>query len=514
MPDNSVSNKRIAKNSLFLSIRMIIVMCISLYTSRVILNVLGVEDYGVYNVVGGFVSMFAFLNTSMSNGIQRFYNYELGKNGENGANRVYQTSLLIQLLFGIIIVILTESVGLWYLHNKMVIPDGRMFAAEWVFQLSVISFLVIIIQVPYTAAVMAHEKMDFYAVVSVLDVVIKLVLVIILPYLSYDRLVGFGFVTFFVHVFDLVVYYVYCKKKFPEIKLNIKKYRKDKSLFASMLGFSGWNIFGSFSNMMRDQGVNLILNFFYGPVVNAARGVAMQVNGAVSNLVSSILTPVRPQVVQSYARNDLDRAMNLTFSISKFSLVFLMLIALPLCVEIDFILNLWLGVVPEHTQAFCIIILATSAILIPTGALATLVHASGIMMKYQVIGSFVKIVSVPIAFLLMKFGYAPEWALLMVLIFDAVGLVVGMFIVRSLMPFSIMSYFRKVIIPIIPVFIVSLTIEVILHIFIPNRVLSVWMVLIIGSLVTMALFYIVGISNDERKLLHNMIEGIINRKKF
>lgn len=379
MPDNSDSNKRIAKNSVFLSIRMVVVMCISLYTSRVILNALGVEDYGVYNVVGGFVSMFAFLNTSMSNGIQRFFNYELGKNGEVGANKVYRTSLLIQLLLGVVIVALTETVGLWYLHNKMVIPEGRMLAAEWVFQFSIIGFLLIIMQVPYTAAVMAHEKMDFFSVISIADAIIKLVLVVILPHVRYDKLVAFGVLSLLIILFDFIAYFVYCKKKFPEITLKKTESKFDRSLFGSMLGFSGWNVFGSFSNMMRDQGINLIINFFYGPIVNAARGIAMQVNGAVSSLASTILTPVRPQVIQSYARNELDRTMRLTFSISKFSLVFLMLLALPISVEVNFILNLWLGIVPEHSQAFCIIILATSATLIPMGALATFsFNSSGI----------------------------------------------------------------------------------------------------------------------------------------
>ena len=512
MSDHSVSNKRIAKNSIFLSVRMVIVMCISLYTSRVILQTLGVEDYGVYNVVGGFVSMFAFLNTSMSNGIQRFYNYELGKNGEDAACMVYRTSLFIQFALGIVIVLLTETVGLWYLHNIMVIPGERMFAAEWIFQISIISFLIIILQVPYTAAVMAHEKMDFYAIVSVLDAVLKLLLVLLLPHIGYDRLIIFGIITLLLHLVDFLLYYFYCKLKFKEITLKRGTARINRSLFGLMLGFSGWNVFGSFSNIMRDQGINLIINLFYGPIVNAARGVAMQVNGAVTNLVSSILTPVRPQVIQSYARNEMDRSMNLTYSISKFSIFFLMLLALPICVEVYPILHIWLGVVPDHSPAFCIIILATSAILVPTGALATLVHASGDMMKYQVIGGTVKLLAVPLAFIMLKLGYAPEWALIMVLVFDVVGLVVGMFIIKTIMPFSISIYLKRVVIPIIPVFLISLTIELLLKSFIANQVLSVFMVLIIGTVVSISTFYVIGVSKDEKKLLNSMIRSVLNKE--
>jgi O-antigen/teichoic acid export membrane protein len=512
MPDNSVSNKRIAKNSIFLSMRMVIVMIISLYTSRVILKTLGVEDYGVYNVVCGFVAMFAFLNTSMSNGIQRFYNFELGKNGDEGANKVYVTSLLIQLLLGVIIIILTESFGIWYLHSKMVIPECRMAAAEWIFQLSMVGFLVIIMQVPYTAAVMAHEKMDFYAVMSILDCVVKLGLVIFLPYLDCDKLIAFGIINLIINILNLFLYYCYCKKEFKEITLSRKR-NIEKSMFKSMLGFSSWNIFGSFSNMMRDQGINLILNFFYGPIVNAARGVAMQVNGAINNLLGSVLTPVRPQVIQSYARNELDRSMRLTFSISKFSLFFMVLLALPICVEMNYILHLWLGnVVPEHTQMFCIIILATTAILIPMGALATLVHASGKMVKYQLIGSTVKILSVPIAFVLMQIGCSPEWALISVLIFDAIGFFVGMFIIKTIMPFSIGKYITDVLIPILPVFIISLFVELMIHQYVENNIIRLLSVLVIGTIVSTSIFYSMAITKDEKLLLNGMFMGFIKRR--
>ena len=507
------NNTKIARNSLFLSIRMVFVMCISLYTSRVILQTLGVEDYGVYNVVCGFVSMFTFLNTSMSNGIQRFFNFELGKNGSDGANRVYVTSLLIQLLLGVVIIILVESFGLWYLHSKMVIPESRMDAAEWIFQLSMVGFLLVIFQVPYTAAVMAHEKMDFYAIVSILDAILKLILVILLPYVGYDKLITYGVFTLLLHLFDFLCYFIYCKKKFVEITLYHREEKKiNKSLFGSMLGFSGWNIFGSFSNMMRDQGVNLIMNLFYGPVVNAARGVAMQVNSAITNLVSSILTPVRPQVIQSYARNELDRSMRLTFSISKFSLCFLMLLALPICIKIDYILHLWLGeVVPEHSQMFCIIILATSAILIPMGALATLVHASGKMVKYQLIGSAVKILSVPIAYFMMKAGYSPEWALIAVLVFDGIGFVVGMLIIKTLMPFSIRNYMVSVILPLLPVFLLSLLVDISFSRFISNDLIGLLLILIVGTIVSLLLFYFMAVSRDEKNLLNGMVRGYLHK---
>lgn len=499
-----------------MSLRMVVVLCISLYTTRATLQILGVEDYGVYNVVCGFVSMFTFLNTSMSNGIQRFFNYELGKNGKEGANKVYITALAIQILLAIIIVVLTESVGLWFLHNKMVIPPDRMVAAEWIFQFSIITFLLVIMQVPFTAAVMAHEKMDFFAVMSVLDAVLKLAVVLLLPVLGTDKLIVYGLLLLGISVFNFGSYYIFSKVKFKELYLP-KKARVDRKMSKSMLGFSGWNLFGSFSNMMRDQGINVILNLFFGPVVNAARGIAMQVNSAVTQLVTSILIPVRPQVIQSYARSEMNRVMSLTYTISKFSLFFLTLMIVPLCVELSFILKIWLGEgIPEHTEAFIIIILLTTCILIPMSAQATLVHASGNMKNYQLIGSTVKILSVPIAYVMMKYGYAPEWALIMVLLFDAIGLVVGMFIIRTLMPFHIMEYTKKVLFPTIPVVIASLLSSWLIHITINNEILRLILVCIGSTLAALITIYFFCLSKREKELIIRFVYNkatFLNRRK-
>ncbi len=505
MGNNLESNKRIARNTFFMSARMVLVLFISLYTTRVVLRVLGVEDYGVYNVVCGFVMLFSFLNTSMSNGIQRFFNFELGKNGTDGANKVYVTALIIQLLLGFIVVILIESIGLWFLHHKMVIPEDRMFAAEWVFHFSVISFFVVILQVPYTAAVMAHERMDFFALISILNAFLKLLIVILIPYCKSDNLIVYGLALMIIALLEFFLYFIYSKKNFIELHIP-SKCVIDKRLFKSMLGFSGWNLFGSFSNIMRDQGINLIMNFFFGPIVNAARGVAMQVNSGVTGLVTSILTPVRPQVVQSYARGEIDRVMNLTYTISKFSLFFLLIISFPLCFEIDFVLTVWLGDnIPPHTQAFIIIILMTSAILIPMSSQAALVHASGKMRNYQVIGSIVKIISVPLAFILLKKGFEPEWALIMVLLFDAIGLVVGMFIIRSIMSFDIIEYFKKVFVPIIPVFIVAFCVCWFLHNSISSDLLRFILVLFVNSIISMSLIYLIGTTKEEKKIVIQLL---------
>ena len=512
MADNSVNNKRIAKNSLFLSIRMVIVLGISLYSTRIILRVLGIEDYGIYNVVAGFVSMFGFLNTSMSNGIQRFFNYELGKNGEEGVNRVFCTSVLIQLLLAVVIILLTESFGIWYMYNKMVIPDDRMVAAGWIFQFAIISFLFTIMQAPFTAAVMAHEHMDFYAVVSVLDAIIKLLVIFLIPIISLDHLIIYGLFIVLISFFNFIVYYIYCHLHFKEIRYH---FYFEKKQFRSMLGFSGWNLFGSFSNMMRNQGINLIINLFFGPVVNAARGVAAQINSGVTNLTTSILVPVRPQVIQSYAKGDLNRTMSLTYSISKFSLFFLFLLILPICIELNFILGVWLGDnIPEHTQSFCLIILVTTAVLIPMNALSTLVHASGNMRNYQVIGSVVKFLSVPCAYVMLYFGLEPEWAFIMVLVFDIIGFIVGLFIIRTLMPFSIISYVTRVFLPLLPVFTIGIFSSWFVHNMIDNNVARFLTVLFTGFVFSVLSFYYIALIRSERNLLAGFLSKILHKIKI
>ena len=509
MPDNSSSNRRLAKNSIFLTIRMVVVLFISLYTTRVVLKILGVEDYGVYNVVCGFVAMFAFLNTSMSNGIQRFFNYELGKNGEEGANKVYMTSLIIQALLALIIIILVESFGLWYLHNKMVIPAERMLAAEYVFQFSVLGFLFIIMQAPYTASVMAHEKMDFYAVVSILDAVLKLLLVLLLPYLHGDSLILYGVVMLMINVVNFMLYYIYSKRHFKEIRFH-KFY--DKGLFKSMLGFSGWNLFGSFSSIMQEQGINLVINFFFGPIVNAARGVATQVNAGLEGFVNNITMPVRPQVVQSYARGDKNRMMNLTFSISKLSCCVLMMMAIPVSVEIDYVLHIWLGDnIPEHAAAFTVIILFSSLVSNLNAAISNVVHATGKMKHYQFWSSIVKISSVPISFVVLKVYSQPELALLIVFICRTLGHIVGLFIVRTLVNMSLKQYTIKVIFPIVIVIALTLIIALGIKYSMHEGILRLISVTVASVITAGISLYCIALNKREKELSLQLLNGFISK---
>ena len=499
------NNKRIAKNSIYMSIRMVIVLCITLYTTRAILDVLGVEDYGIYNVVCGFVSMLAFLNTSMSNGIQRFFNFEYGKNGEAGANRVYNTALIIQSMLGIVILILAESLGLWYMYEKMVIPAERFYAALWIFQLSLISFLFIIMQAPYTAAVMAHEKMDFYAIVSVLDAVLKLGIVFVIPLLDGDGLIIYCILLSLISVLNFILYYVYCKKNFREIKFHIMF---DKALFRSMLGFSGWNVFGSFAGVMKEHGINLVLNLFFGPIVNAARGISYQINSGLQSFIGNIMTTIRPQLIQSYAKKEFGRTKTLMFSMSKFSCCFLYMIALPVVLELNFILKIWLGDnIPEHTQDFVIIVILISFINNLNSAVSAVVHASGRMRNYQLITSFISLLCIPSAYFGLKMGACPEFALLSILFFVAISQISAILILKTIIDLSVKEYLKMVIIPFL-LYAIPPTLASLLPILLMETgVVRFLATTTIGIGVSLLSIYALALSKSEKELALSIIKN-------
>lgn len=500
---NISANTRIAKNSVFMSIRLILVLGITLYTTRAVLKVLGVEDYGIYNVICGFVSMFAFLNTSMSNGIQRFYNFELGKNGQIGANRVYNVSIISQLILTAVIVLFTETIGLWYLKNVMVIPLERSQVAGCIFQFSVASLIVVIMQAPYTAAVMAHEKMGFYSAASVLDAVLKLVLVFIIPFVPADRLILYGLSLLMIQVLVFLLYFIYCRRNFDEVRF---KRSGSCDLLKTMLSFSGWNVLGSFANMMKDQGINMVINIFFGPVVNAARGVAAQVNSGLQSFVQNITVPVRPQIVQSYASGNISRTLSLTYSVSKLSCMLLYFISLPVVLEIDTILNIWLGNnVPEHASTFVIIIVLTSFVNNLNAAVSNVVHATGKMMLYQITGSVCILMAIPLAYVVLRLGGTAELAIAMTLLSMIVAQIVALFVLRTLIEFSIRDYCSFTIFPMIKIVCISIWPSLLLHIFMDGGLLRLFCVGIVSILVCSSVIYRFGLSSSERNLLLGLI---------
>lgn len=493
-----VDNKKIAKNTLFLYGRMIIVLFVSLYTTRVVLHALGVVDYGINNVVAGFVSMFSFLNTSMANGIQRFYNFENGSKNGKSLEDVYNTALLIQFLLALVIVIVLESFGLWYINNKMVIPLERLNAAVWVFHCSVVSLALVIIQIPYSAAIMSHEKMDYYAIVSLADVFLKLILAFVISYVSYDKLIFYGVFTTLISLVNFSCYFIYCKCKFQEIKFE-RAFHKD--IFKQMLSFSGWNIFDSFSYMLKGQGLNILLNAFFGPIVNAARAVSNQIMSAVQGFSANIVTAFRPQLVESYAQTNYKRVCKLMYSVSKLSYIFLYVICVPLVLEIRYILDLWLaGEVPDFTVEFTILVLANMLFSSLNMPLSQVVQATGKLKKYNFYRSLLVVSTLPIAWIFLKLGYNAVSVFWISLLISILNQPLSLWLLHRIFPYSINDYMKEVVFPCLVLSIVLPIFPYIIYCIMPTGFIRLIVICFVTVVISVALLYLFLLNDKEKEI--------------
>lgn len=509
MSDNA--NQRIAKNTIFLYIRMLVVMAINLYTTRALLAALGIDDYGLYNVVCGFVSMFSFLNTSMSNGTQRFYNFEIGRKGGCGISKIYTHALVIQIIISAIIILGIETFGVWYLNNRIVVPSGRDAAAGWIFQCSMVSLFFVVISVPYSAAIMAYEKMGFYAALSILDAILKLLIVVALPLLPQDHLIWYGCLVATVSIVNFVLNYLFCKIKFPDLKLSKKI---EKETFGSILSFSGWNIFGSFANMFRGQGLNLVYNYFWGTAINAANGIAGQVNAAVESLTHSFLVAVRPQMIKKYAAGEEDYMVKMTFSVSKLTFFLVMLLAVPMIWEISTILDIWLGEghYPAKTVVFCQLTMLMSLFGSFAAPISIVVHATGKMKKFQVITSLVVLSVVPAAYACSAVGGTETLVLLLAIVFTIIAQMTRVLIVKDLIAFSINKYLAEVIVPTFVVFVLAMLLTYCIHGLMPWGFVGSLVVIILSIVISSGLIFLIGLNQSERNLVLSFVRRIRNNR--
>lgn len=495
-------NKTIAKNTIFLSIRMIFVLFVSLYTSRVFLRVLGVEDFGINNVVAGFVSMFSFLNTSLANGIQRFYNSELSISGEEGVTRVFNSALHIQGLIALIVALLLESFGNWYMYNEMVIPADRFATAMWIFQFSVVSAVLVIMQTPYSAAVMAYEKMNYFAFVGIVDVVLKLLLALALPYASGDKLWLYGLGNLVIVISSFVMYYTYSKLHFQTLQI---KQCIQRGLLKRMITFSGWNFFGTFACMMREQGLNMVLNQFFGPIVNAAWGIAYQVSSALQGFVHTTSTASKPQMVSYYTVGDGSRTIGLMYTMSKLSFFILYMMAIPLCLEIDYILQLWLGdVVPEHTANFVIWVILVNFVNNLNAPLSNVVYATGQMRNYQVTFSLINLLIIPLSYVALQTGCPPETVFVTYFVMSILVQIGCLIVIRKIINLSLRQYVSKLILPILVFAVILTPIAYCIGLVSINIILRLLLEVFLLTSVGTGLFYVVVLNCDERKALNKM----------
>lgn len=506
--DFQINNKRVAKNTILLYFRMFLLMGIGLFTSRVTLQTLGVEDFGIYNVVGGFVVMFSILTSSLTSAISRFITVDLGKGDKARLRVVFSTSLNVQFIMSVLVAILAETVGIWFLYNKMSIPDGRYDAAFWVLQCSIVVFILGLINVPYNSAIVAHEKMSAFAYISILEAILKLAVVYALYVSPYDKLVVYAVLLMFVQALLRLIYGVYCHKHFEECR---GKSHFDKQLFKEMWSFAGWNLLGNGAYILNTQGVNMVMNVFYGVVANAARGVANQVNNAVLQFVNNFMMALTPQITKSYAVGDKENSFKLACRGARFSYFLMYFISLPIMLEVDQILKFWLGVVPEQSSEFVVWTILASLTTVVGQTLVTLQMAHGNIKHYQIVITIWGFSPFPLTWVGYALGAPAIWAFIIYFIIYYILIYVRLYLVHGMTGIPYSLYFKDVILKIhvvsllafIPPFLVTRFME-------PSfiRFLLTGSTSVVAS--ALAILY-VGMQTNERNKIFNIVESKLLR---
>lgn len=510
MPNTSQNNKRIAKNTMLLYFRMLFMMAVSLYTSRVVLATLGVEDFGIYNVVGGVVAMFGFLNSAMSSSTQRYLTFELGRGEFQQLQKVFTTSVAIHAMISLLIVVLAETVGLWFLYNKMTIPIQRMDAAMWVFQMSVLSTVVMIMSVPYNATIIAHEKMSAFAYISVLEVVLKLAIVYLLQIGHFDKLKLYAVLFFMVQLLIRIIYGRYCGRHFKESKL---KKTFDRKLFREMIGFAGWSLWGHCAVIAYTQGLNILLNMFFGPAVNAARGIAVQVQNAINQFAFNFQTALNPQITKSYAVGDYEYMHNLIYKSSKFTFFLLLMLSMPVMLEADKILSIWLKEVPNYTVSFLRLMLCVTIIDAVANPLMISAQATGKVKIYQSIVGGILLTILPISYIVLKFGGSPTSVFVVHLSICIVVFNVRLFIIRPMIQLSLTKYFLNVVTRCLAVTLVSLLLPYCILLVTEDNIYTFVTVCIISVMSVGITAYFIGLKQSERSFINQKVVAFFSKFK-
>jgi len=505
-------NRRIAKNTMYLYIRMTIIMLITLYTSRIVLAQLGVIDYGVYTVVGGVISMFSFLNSSMATSTQRFLNYEMGKSGENSdkVKNIFSTSLLIHIILALIIVLFAETLGLWFLNTQLVIPPTSMSGARIIYQTAIISFCFTILRVPFNASIIAHEKMQVYAIISIVEALLLLSIAFLLSVLPDNKLVWYGVMIMATQFLIMTTYFIIASKLFVECRFRVKYM---PNLFKEMAKFAGWNMFGSIAWLARVQGMGIVLNMFLGPALNAAKGIADQVSGAVHSLTNNFQVALNPQITKSYAQNEIREMQLLTYRGIKFACILIWIVALPIIINVDTILDLWLTDVPKYASIFVILILFDSLTGTCFGTpLMTAMSATGVIKTYQVVVSLILLLIIPISYCALKLGLVPESIFYFNIIVNFVAGIVRLLFCKKKIGFSISQYFKYAFLPVFFVLVLSSILAVIpvyaLHSFSQmHRIESLLMTATFSFICVCLLSWAIALDKTERIGVKNMIKA-------
>lgn len=508
---SSNNNKRIAKNTMLLYIRMMFTMAVSLFTSRVVLNTLGVEDYGINNVVGGIVTMFSVLSGSLSASISRFITFELGKNNMKRLKAVFSTGVNIQLGMSLLIIVLAEAVGIWFLNTKMNIPADRLDAANWVFQCAILTFVLNLLSVPYNAAIIAHEKMSAFAYISVVEVTLKLIIVYMLTISPFDRLKTYAVLLLGVGAIIRFIYGFYCKKHFEECTYY---FVYNKPLLKEMTGFAGWNFLGNGAYMLNTQGVNILMNMYFGVAVNAARGVATQVDAALKQFVNNFTTAVNPQITKSYAQGDLDYMHKLVCRSAKYSAFLMMFFAVPIILETNTILTIWLKNPPAYAAIFLQWIMISSFVdTVLANSLVTSMLATGKIKRYQIIVTTIGCVVFPLSWIAFELGLPPQTGYVIYFIIYSILIYVRLYLLKDMIKMPIRLYAKQVLARVIPVLIVCFIIPGALVFLMSPGWYRLLLVCIVSVMVIVPTEYFVGLNQNERQFFGDKIGKIINKIK-
>ena len=502
-------NKRIAKNTIFLYIRMFLIMGVSLYTSRIVLRVLGEDDFGLYNVVGGIVMMFTFLNGALAGATSRFITYEIGRKDDIQLHKVFNVSLVTHLIIALIIVVLAETVGLWLLYDKMVIPAERFDAAFWVYQISILSCVFSIMSVPYNATIIAHERMNIYAYVGIVEVILKLAIAYLIMISTYDKLVVYAFLLFLVQALIMFYYRRYCNRRFAECKLMLVK---EKSMYKQMFVYAGSDMIGNLAVLAQGQGLNILLNIFFGPAVNAARGIAYQVQGAVTQFSGNFMTAVKPQIIKQYAAGKIKEMMQLVVLSSCISYYLMLLIIAPICLEAEYILTLWLGEYPDYTVSFLRLVLVLCMIQTLKTPRTTVFHATGKILLPNIVVGTILCLAFPAAYVVLKMGGDPNSVFWTAIVSMFISEIAGIVIMKRRIDCPVRDYVLHVHIRCLLVTIVSLIFPLLTYDRIElNGFAKLMMTCFLTTVFILATSYTIGLDKNMRQKINRLIKQKIFR---
>lgn len=506
--NNSIKKKRIVKNTLMMYIRMFITMCISFYTSRLIIQALGVSDFGIYNVVGGMVTLFTFVNMAMLAATQRFLNYEIGQKNMIGMSEVFKTAYLIHIIIAAVIIIGGEIIGTWLINNKLQIPEESKISAMIVLQASILTCALQILTLPYNAVIIAHEHINISAFISIFECILKLGVSASLFLIPTNRLIYYAILLGGAQLVLLLTNWLYCQKHFFEVRGGVKIF---KHRIKAMSQFAMWSLIGCASGVFSGQGLNILLGIFFQPVVNAARGIAVQIQSAVITFGYNLNIAMTPQITQSYSSGDLDFFFKILYYGSKYVFFLVSFVSIPIFLRTEYIINLWLGEVPQYTIPFIRWLILATLIEAVSTPLMRASDATGNIKIYQSIVGGILVLIAPISYLFLKLGCGPVSVFIVYFCVNGIAWLARLFILRKMIGLSISLYIKNVLLIVVSIFSISWFLSYICTQHIPNNFIGLMLTCLISTIITACLIYSWGLSIEERLFIRNKIFAVLKR---